>query len=214
MSKSSAQDKRQERPPGSGLRPNALAAVVMLLIEFGLGIGVNLYSTLPAADLGKGLFPGFGAAVTHGPTLLIVHALLGTLLLATGATAVVRSLRLRRLPQITLTSTALVGLLVAWLSGSSFVGKQTNGASLTMALATAAAMLCYTLILFITAGRPHSCQDSPISKMHRENRFGAEVDERFNARPESGTLRFACAWCHTGTDIGTHGTCDRTMRSR
>lgn len=138
----------------SGLRPNALAAIVMLLIEFGLGIGVNLYSALPAADLGKSLFPGFGAAITHGPALLILHAVLGTLLLVTGVTAVVRSLRLRRLPQIGLAGTGLLGLLVAWLAGSSFVGRQSNGASLAMALATAVAMLCYTLILFITSGRP------------------------------------------------------------
>ena len=37
----------------SGLRANSLAAVVMLLIEYGLGVTVNLYAHLPASDHGK-----------------------------------------------------------------------------------------------------------------------------------------------------------------
>ena len=46
-----------------GLRANALAAVAMLLIQYCLGIAVNLYSTLPTTDHGKALFAGFTAAV-------------------------------------------------------------------------------------------------------------------------------------------------------
>ena len=52
-----------------GLRANALAAVVMLLIQYCLGISVNLDSTLPASDHGKSLFGGFPAAVGNGPEL-------------------------------------------------------------------------------------------------------------------------------------------------
>ena len=37
----------------AGLRANSLAAVVMLVIEFALGVVVNLYTTLPATDAGK-----------------------------------------------------------------------------------------------------------------------------------------------------------------
>ena len=33
-----------------GLRANALAGLIMLLIEYSLGISANLYSTLAAAD--------------------------------------------------------------------------------------------------------------------------------------------------------------------
>lgn len=45
------------RPRIRGLRANALAAVVMLLIQYCLGISVNLYSTLPASDHGKASRP-------------------------------------------------------------------------------------------------------------------------------------------------------------
>jgi hypothetical protein len=67
-------------PRISWLRANALAAVVMLLIQYCLGISVNLYSTLPAHDAGKSLFAGFTSAVGDGPLILSLHALLGTLL--------------------------------------------------------------------------------------------------------------------------------------
>lgn len=131
-----------------GLRANALAAVVMLLIQYCLGISVNLYSTLPASDHGKSLFGGFPAAVGNGPVLLTLHAILGTLLLITALAALIRSLPLGA-PPIALTALALLAIYVAWMSGSEFVGHQKNGASLAMALATALAILCYTLVIFL-----------------------------------------------------------------
>lgn len=130
------------------LRANALAAVVMLLIQYCLGISVNLYSTLPASDRGKSLLAGFPAAVGNGPVLLTLHAILGTLLLITALAALIRSLRLGA-PPIALTGLALLAILIAWMSGSEFVGHQKNGASLAMALATALAILCYTLAIFL-----------------------------------------------------------------
>ena len=134
-----------------GLRTNAFAAVVMLLIEFGLGVGVNLYSSLPASDHGKGLVTAFGAAVTGGPIALTLHALLGTLLLITGIAAVVRATLARRTLLICVAVLALVAILVAWVAGTEFVGDMSNGTSLVMALATALAILCYATILFTTA---------------------------------------------------------------
>jgi hypothetical protein len=107
-----------------GLRANALAGLIMLLIEYSLGISVNLYSKLPAADIGKTLFAGVGAAVSNGPLLVTLHALLRTLLLITGIAAVIRASRIRRRPPIALSATALLATLVAWLSGSAFVGHQ------------------------------------------------------------------------------------------
>jgi hypothetical protein len=53
-----------------GLRINSFAAVVMLMIEFGLGIGVNLYASLPASGNGKGVLGAFLSAITDGPIAL------------------------------------------------------------------------------------------------------------------------------------------------
>jgi hypothetical protein len=132
-----------------GLRANALAGLIMILVEYSLGISVNLYSTLPSADRGKTGFAGLGAAIGNGPLLVTLHALLGTLLLGTGIAATVRASRLRARALIALGGGALLATVVAWVSGSDFVGHQKNGASLAMALAAAVAMLCYALIIFV-----------------------------------------------------------------
>lgn len=132
-----------------GLRTNAFAAVVMLLIELGLGVGVNLYSSLPASDNGKGLLTAFGAAVTEGPIALTLHALLGTLLLITGIAAVVRATLARQTLLLSVAVLAFVAILVAWIAGTEFVGDTSDGASLLMALATAFAILCYATLIFI-----------------------------------------------------------------
>ena len=133
----------------SGLRANALAALVMLLIQYSLGISVNLYSTLPGSDQGSSLFAGFASAVGDGPVLLSLHALLGTLLLFTASAALIRSLRLAAAAPIALTTIALLSIVVAWLAGSQFVGHPKNATSLTMALAAALAILCYALVIFL-----------------------------------------------------------------
>ncbi len=136
-------------PPSlTGLQANTLAALVMLLIQYGLGIGANLYLTLPQADHGKSLFPAFGAAVVHGPVVVTLHALLGTLLLGAALGVVIRGLRASRPLLGAFAGIALAAIVVAWLSGASFVGKTTNGASLAMALATGIAILAYVLVLF------------------------------------------------------------------
>jgi hypothetical protein len=126
----------------------------MLLLEFGLGNGVNLYASLPAADHGKGVFPAFGRAVTGGPVVLTLHALLGTLLLGAGVSVLVRAARIRRGPLTALAGVALVAILLAWVSGTRFVGHGNIGASLGMAVATAVALLCYVTILFLVSSPP------------------------------------------------------------
>lgn len=134
---------------GRGLRPNAFAAVVMLLIEYGLGIWVNLYAQVPAADQGKGTFAAFGAAVADGPVGLALHALLGTVLLVTAVTLVVRAVLARNTATIVVGAVGLLAVVSAWLSGASFVGDGANGASFGMAMATGLALLCYVLVLFV-----------------------------------------------------------------
>ena len=135
-----------------GLRANSFAAVVMLLFELALGVGVNLFSKLPASDSGKALHPAFGSAVTGGTIILTLHALLGTILLITGISAFVRASLTRQPLLIVITSIALLAIIAAWLSGSKFVGDMANGASLAMGLATGVTILCYAVILFVVPG--------------------------------------------------------------
>jgi hypothetical protein len=137
---------------GRGLRANSFAAVVMLLVEYGLGIWVNLYGNLPAADQGANVGQAFGRAIAHGPVGLSLHALLGVLLLASAASALVRSVLVRRPVLIGATSAGLAAVLVAAVSGARFVGHGGNASSMAMAIATGVAIGAYAFVLFISAG--------------------------------------------------------------
>ena len=115
-----------------------MGAAVLLIVQFGLGIAINLYITLPAHK-------SFWATV-FGSATLAVHAIAALLLLAASISALVRAIRSRR--GIVLTSIGLAAILAAGIAGASFVGNQSNGASLGMALATAVAMFCYLAAVF------------------------------------------------------------------
>jgi hypothetical protein len=120
------------------LRGNCMGAAVLLIVQFGLGIGLNLYVTLPA---GKSFF-----ATVFSSAVLAGHAIVALALLGAAISALVRAIRARR--AVAFTSAGLAAILVAAGAGVSFAGHQGNGASLTMALATAAAMFCYLAAIF------------------------------------------------------------------
>ena len=58
------------------VRRGSLAVLVLLVVEYGIGMYVNLYVTIPRADHGHGL----GSAIANGPTMLSIHAVIGLLL--------------------------------------------------------------------------------------------------------------------------------------
>ena len=135
----------------AALCASTLAALVVLLLQYGLGIDANLYANLPASDHGKSIFPAFAVAITSGPDIVIAHAVLGTLLLIGAVTVLIRAVRTHSPPLIALAALALAAIIAAWLSGARFVGTTTNGASLAMAIATGIAILAYVVILFLVA---------------------------------------------------------------
>jgi hypothetical protein len=76
----------------SGLRKNSFAISVMLLVQYGLGMGVNLYARVPAADQGAGIIAALGRALISQPVALAVHAGLGLLMLVAGVSVLVRAI--------------------------------------------------------------------------------------------------------------------------
>jgi hypothetical protein len=143
-----------------GLRISALAGLVMLLIEYGLGVWTNLYAQLPSSDHGKATWAAFGGAVAHGPAGLALHALLGTLLIVNAVSVVVRATLVRRTAPAALGAVALIAVLAAWFSGAKFVSDQANGASFGMAVAAGVAILGYAIILFIAIPTPDHAKAS------------------------------------------------------
>jgi CHASE2 domain-containing sensor protein len=122
----------------TALRGNCMGAAVLLIVQFGLGIGLNLYVTLPS---GKSFF-----ATVFSSALLAVHAVVALALLGAAISALVRAIRARR--AVAFTSVGLAAILAAAAAGASFAGRQSTGSSLAMALATAVAMFCYLAAVF------------------------------------------------------------------
>jgi hypothetical protein len=137
----------------ANLRRTTLGGLVMLILEFALGTGVSLYVTLPAGDRGSGVAAAIGRALADGPAAVAAHAAIGLLLIVAGIGALIRAVAGRQVPVIVLSAIALLAILGAAASGARFVGTAQNGASLGMALATAVAMLCYAVSLFVLGER-------------------------------------------------------------
>jgi hypothetical protein len=131
----------------AGLRQANLALLILLAVQFALGIGVNLYVTLPAAG-----HPGHASWFGNG-ALLALHAALGMLLILGALFVLVRAIMARNVALIVTLAAGLVAILLAAFFGSGFTDKLTDGYSLGMALATAAALACYAIGLFAATRR-------------------------------------------------------------
>jgi hypothetical protein len=133
----------------AGPQRASLAILIVLIVQFALGIGVNLYVTLP--DAGD---PGHGSWFGNGP-LLALHAALGMFLILAAIFVLVRAIMARNATHILTSAAGLVAILLAAFFGSGFTSKLTNGYSLGMAIAFAAALACYTIGLY-AASTPRS----------------------------------------------------------
>ena len=132
------------KPPArlAGLRRASLAILIVLIIQFALGIGVNLYTTLPTAG-----HPGHNSFFGNG-AVLAIHAALGMFLVLAAIFVLVRAIIARKAALIVTSVAGLVAIILAAGFGSGFADKLTDGYSLGMALAFAAALACYAIGLF------------------------------------------------------------------
>jgi len=137
--------KRQSRQ--AGLRRASLAILIVLIVQFALGISVNLYVTLPAAG-----HPGHSSWFGNGP-LLALHATLGMILVLSAIFVLVRAITARNAALIVTSSAGLVAIGAAFFFGASFTEKLTDGYSLGMAISFAAALACYAIGLYTLTAR-------------------------------------------------------------
>ena len=126
----------------AGMQRASLAILILLITQFALGIGVNLYVTLPTAG-----HRDHGSWFGNGP-LLAVHAGLGMALILAAVFVLVRAVMARAAVLIVTSVAGLAAILLAAFFGSGFADKLTNGYSLGMALAAAVALACYAIGLF------------------------------------------------------------------
>ena len=146
------------------LRRISLGMAIALLVQYGLGMVVNLDVTVPARDQGGGVFTAIGRALANGPAGLAIHAGLGLgeLLLIVGAIQlVVRSVLAGHRPLIWLSSVSLLAIIGAALNGAAFVNSGNDGASLGMAMLTGIALLCMTISLYVLGSTAESARPLP-----------------------------------------------------
>ncbi len=142
---------RTGRSPISTMRRASVVMCLALLVQYGLGIWVNLFvPALPKPDHGASGAAAFGRAVANGPVGLSIHASLGLVLILVGLGLAIRAGRTRRWGLFALATHGFVALVGAAISGARFVGTGQNGASMGMAMAWALAFLAYLLIAILT----------------------------------------------------------------
>jgi hypothetical protein len=132
-----------------------VGVIVLLLVQFLLGMAVNLFVTIPTNHPGSQPPEYFGGvvqsvtwAVLQGPLPLVLHAAFG-LVLVVGAAAVVA--RAGPLGGRMLRSTTILGfltVLAAGLNGGSFLNYNQDFSSMIMASLFAVAVACYVLALY------------------------------------------------------------------
>jgi hypothetical protein len=133
-----------------------LAAILLVLVQAGLGMAVNLYVTVPAhhpgahpANYFAGSIHSVTWAIAHGAAALAVHATLGLALAVFVVGAAVHALRAGR--RAVGAWSILAGLFVigAGFNGTSFLDFAHDISSLIIGLLALAAIGCYATALVL-----------------------------------------------------------------
>lgn len=148
----------------SRLRQVTLTMLVLLLVQFGLGIGTNLYVRVPARHPGvnagnyfAGVGKGIAWVIPHGAVALAAHAALGLALIVVGIALTVRSIASRRRGCLVSAVVGLLAIVAAGFNGISFLNYGHDVSSLVMGLLWAVAVLSYVVVLYLLPG-PRSAE--------------------------------------------------------
>jgi hypothetical protein len=144
------------------MRDQFLGTLIFLMIQFLLGIAVNLFVTIPTNHPGANPPEYFGGvvqsvtwAILHGHILVILHASVGLLLVLNALGLLVAAIRVRQRDLITVTGFGLFGVLAAGFNGGSFLNYNQDFSSMLMATFFAIAVVAYAVGLLVT-GRTSS----------------------------------------------------------
>jgi hypothetical protein len=133
-----------------------LGTLISLLVQFMLGMAVNLFVKIPEDHPGarpSEFFAGAVSSVTwallQGPVLLILHASLGLLLAVSAVVILVRGFSWGTLGVRVTCILGAVGVLAAGLNGGSFLNYDQDVNSLLMSAGFALAVLSYLVAIYL-----------------------------------------------------------------
>jgi hypothetical protein len=144
-----ATDSYLRLPGPASLGRDCLVTLIALVVQFGLGMILNLFISVPPADA----HAGFLKEVRTAPFGLTLHAVLGTFLICAAIVLVTGAIRAKDRLMIALAATGLLAIIGAFAAGELFVRDGGDGVSLSMALLTGVALVSYASAL-ARAGSP------------------------------------------------------------
>jgi hypothetical protein len=143
------------------LRSGFFAILMVLIVQFLIGMAVNLFVTIPRDHPGanppeyfSGVAQSVAWAVLHGHPFLVLHAALGLVLAFFSVGLLVRAIVSRARGFLWPAILGTLGIVIAGLNGGSFLNYNEDFSSMIMAGAFALAMVAYAAGLFVTARSP------------------------------------------------------------
>jgi heme A synthase len=145
----------------------AFGLLIALLVQFGLGMYVNLFAHIPLTHPGhaaKNFFAGSYHSVAwaetsqQAPLILAFHAGLGLLLVLGSLWLAVLAIRGRRAGFVWAAVLGALFILGAGFNGASFLNYNEDANSYVMALLFAAAVLCYVALLALPRSTQHQAR--------------------------------------------------------
>lgn len=137
-------------PAPAGLRRVCLATLITLVVQFSLGMILNLYVPVPASDQ----HASYVQEIKTAPLALTVHVLIGLVLIGAAIAAAIRAIRMRDRLTIAMAAAGLGAILGAFGAGELFVRNGQSSASLAMTILTAVALVCYIGALVRASSMP------------------------------------------------------------
>lgn len=139
----------------AGFRTTLGYALGMLIIQFLLGMVVNLFVTIPTNHAGanppeyfSGVVTSVSWAIFHGGPWLTLHAVWGLLIVLGAAGTMAQAIRMGGGTRITLATLGFIGVLGAGFNGGSFLNYNQDVSSMLMAVGFALATACYAALLY------------------------------------------------------------------
>ena len=139
----------------SRFRTTLAFALGALIVQFLLGMAVNLFVKIPTDHPGANPPEYFGGvvasvswAILHGGLWLTLHAVWGLVLVLAALGPLVQAIRLGGGGRITLAALGFVGVLGAGFNGGSFLNYHQDFSSMLMAVGFALAMSAYVALLY------------------------------------------------------------------
>jgi heme A synthase len=148
----------------------AFGLLIALLVQFGLGMYVNLFPYIPLNHPGHGaknFFAGSYHSVAwaetspRAPLILAFHAGLGLLLVLGSLWLAVLAIRGRRAGFVWAAVLGALCILGAGFNGASFLDYNEDANSYVMALLFAIAVLCYIVLLALPRSTERQVPASP-----------------------------------------------------